>query len=515
MASGADASLPQVALPVATLRDGLELQGEETQHCNIRNFTDIKRWFAAVIKPDFDTLEGQRSLGRVPSNGQIARNQSALALSQTDMESFRQVHESFNPQSAITKEQPWCCCRWFSPLQTGSVRSCTAALAATSLGSGSLALPYAFSLTGIGVGMVTMIFALVVSSLSLQILMVAARYTNSRSYASIIALVAKSRWISLALDLCVVFNGIGAITCILIFQGDFIPSVFASPPWLTHGIVLDRRIAVLCATLAVYPLTLPEEISALRYTSVVVPVVLLATIAIVWSQVPDRLDTIQQKGEDIIWWDFDLKNWITSFPLMVNAFTNHQNAVPTANQLDQPSVARIVKATLNANLIVLTILVSIGLGGYLSWGADTQGNFIRNYPTDNTGIWACRVMLAITVYFVIPVALSPASKSCAQLVLSATSSGNNVSVSRPLHIFSSTLCLGACTAIAVATDDIASVIGILGGLLATSVMFWFPAIIYWIALWPTQPPICRHVVLASIVFFGVCGFASVVAMVLE
>jgi len=82
-------------------------------------------------------------------------------------------------------------------------------------------------------------------------------------------------------------------------------------------------------------------------------------------------------------------------------------------------------------------------------------------------------------------------------------------VSKPLHIFSATMCLGLCTAIALATDNIANVIGVLGGLLATTIMFWFPAFIYWSALWPTQPYYLRYVVIVTLITFGVCGYASV------
>merc|ERR1719379_942542 len=109
---------------------------------------------------------------------------------------------------------------------------------------------------------------MIVSSLSLQILMVGARYTNPESYSSLLAMVAKSRALSFALDFFIVLNGIGAITCIMIFEGDFVPSIFAAPPWGGNGLHLDRAIAVLAVAFAVYPLTLPSDLSALRYTSV-------------------------------------------------------------------------------------------------------------------------------------------------------------------------------------------------------------------------------------------------------
>eukprot|EP00931_Biecheleriopsis_adriatica_P073065 TRINITY_DN47425_c0_g1_i1.p1 TRINITY_DN47425_c0_g1~~TRINITY_DN47425_c0_g1_i1.p1 ORF type:complete len:516 (-),score=60.88 TRINITY_DN47425_c0_g1_i1:22-1338(-) len=422
---------------------------------------------------------------------------------------MRQMNITYNSPRDNVVPRPSLGSRWFSPLQPGSVRSCTVALAATSLGSGALALPYAFSLTGLGLGLCTLALTMVVSSLSLQILMVGARYTNSASYSSMLSMIAKSTILPFTLDLFIVLNGVGSITCTFIFEGDFIPSLFSSPPWGGDGVDIDRRIAVLAVAAAVYPLTFPSDISALRYTSVMVPVVLIITIAIVWVEVPEHLSKLQASGETFQWWDFDLKRFLQATSIMVNAFTNQQNAVPSGNRLDQPSVARIVKATFNANFLVFLLLASMGIGGYLSWGSQTQGDFIKSYAAINSGIWVCRLMLAVTQYFVIPVALLPASKSLAQLVLSiGSASGQERQISRSLHILSATACMVLCAATATATDDVGLVISILGGVFATSVMFWFPALIYWIGLWPTQPPFCRYLVLGSMVCFGMCGFIS-------
>jgi amino acid permease len=290
-----------------------------------------------------------------------------------------------------------------------------------------------------------------------------------------------------------------------------VPSIISSPPWGESGFLLDRRLAVVAAAVAVYPLAIPADISALRYTAIITPVVLLITIIIVWVEVPSRLDALREAGDEIVWFNWDLKSWLTAVPIMVNAFCNQQNAVPAAFALTKPSVARIVKATVHGNLVVTLVLLSMGVGGYLCWGPHTKGDFVLNFVDAGgyPGIWVCRVLLSISMYFVIPLALQPASKSCAQIFLSFSSRGEHREVSRALHICSSTFCLCMCTGVAVGTNDISSVIGVLGGVLATSVMFWFPLVIYVIALWPTQPRCCRHAVAASICFFGICGFVSV------
>lgn len=154
------------------------------------------------------------------------------------------------------------------------------------------------------------------------------------------------------------------------------------------------------------------------------------------------------------------------------------------------------------------LYATMGIAGYISWGSATKGDFIMNYPQGNVGILLCRAWLSLIVYLVLPVALLPTSKSFAQLVLLVSGADSN-KVSRLLHRFSATLLLGCCTLVAAAISNVAFVVGILGGLLATSLMFWFPAVILYNFLWPVMPRLFRGPVLLAIIVFGVAGWTSV------
>jgi len=388
------------------------------------------------------------------------------------------------------------------------VRTCSLALTATALGAGALAMPYAFSLTGVVLGMLTLTLAAVVTSLSLQILMMASRYTGVRSYAAVLELSLGSNMASVVLDILVLLNGFGAMTCILIFEGDFLPSVLAAPLGMQgRGIVVKRSVGVLAAALLAWPLTLPSDPSALRYVAAVVPVAVIVTIGIVLCDVPDLYQATEERGDGIVLWNSSLHSWLQAAAIMVNAFANIQNAVPTANELERPTVQRIIKATVNGQFLIWLLLACLGIGGYLSWGSATKGDFLLNYPQDRPEIWMCRLMLAIIVYCVLPVATLPTAKSVAQLLLSAI--GSNRQISPTLHAVSATLVLALCTATAFKVSDVASVIGIVGGLLASSLTFWFPAIIFWKLLWPMQPKIFRWPVFLMIIFLGVCCWVSV------
>lgn len=489
----------------------VEAAAREGWGCGGGECIDMKRWFIGVITPDFrETANGARercnSLDKedesivVPrlTEAREAIRRKSLELNQ---DGYRRLDGSVpRPLSS----------RLFSPLEPDSVRTCISNLAATALGAGALALPYAFSLTGIGLGLLTLTLAGLVSALSLQVLMVAARYTDTKSYAAVLELAVGSRAASFALDLVVLMNGVGSITCILIFEGDFVPAILGEPPAFLGlgGLAVSRTCAVVGAAVLVWPLTLSSNISALRYVSIAVPCALLTTIAIVLCDAPGLHRALRAAGGRVAWWDFDLRRWLQAVAIMVNAFANHMNAIPCVNQLATPSIARIVKSTFNGNLLVWALLASLGVGGYVSWGAATQGDFLLNYPKGKAEIWVCRVMLALIVYLVLPVALLPTAKSTAQLLLSAAGA-KTAEIGPKTHGLSATLLLLCCTGIATKVSNVASVLGVLGGLLASSLMFWFPALVFRLLLWPTQPRLFRGYVLFAIVLFGVLGWASV------
>eukprot|EP00928_Gymnodinium_smaydae_P097335 TRINITY_DN879_c0_g1_i1.p1 TRINITY_DN879_c0_g1~~TRINITY_DN879_c0_g1_i1.p1 ORF type:complete len:566 (-),score=59.65 TRINITY_DN879_c0_g1_i1:240-1937(-) len=515
--------------------------------CSCNGLTDIKQWYIGIITPHFHTNEAQEALGLVPDMKMFpspphAKNDDS-ALPSPNMalvasprperliaasRMIRNSSREFNPETMFgakttiekKSQDASCYARFCAPMTKGSIRTCSATLTATALGAGALAIPYAFSLVGLGLGLLTLTLAAFVSALSVQILMVAARYTDSKSYAAVFHLAIGKRFAPLIIDLIIVCNGLGAIICILIFEGDFLPSVLPS------SVVPSRAVAVIAAALLAWPLTLPSEISALRYVSILVPIVLLATVGVAMWEAPKRyLELCEANGGNggIIWWDFDLRRWLQAFSIMVNAFMNQANAVPVGNSLDKPSIARIVKVSVNATLSIWCLLAPLGIAGYLSWGPATMGDFIMNYPQNSKEIWLCRACLSLTVYLVLPVALLPTSKSLAQLVVLAfrnesadatrarsVSVDNNV-VGHWLHKICATLLLTCCTVVASQVSNVAMVVGILGGLFASALMFLFPAIIFYILLWPNMPRLFRWPVLIVTFTFGMAGWASVLS----
>jgi len=467
----------------------------------------IKQMFVDIITPNFNSGEARMACGLVDcpvTPGAEASVAGANELTQA-RGLLRETSGKWN-SGELPADQPSLLVRWLAPLQPGSVRSCSSTLVATSLGTGVLSLPFAFSLCGLVLGALTLTISALVSALSLQILIVSARYTHTASYADLLEKSVQRPAASLVLDLTILLNGIGCVACLLIFEGDFLPAVFAP---LVFAPTLTRVSAVVCAAVAVWPLVLPANLAALRYVAVASPVVLLGTIAVVLYEAPGRYDAVIAGGDKVPIWDFEVIRWLQAVSIMVNAFMSHNNAVPAGNMLERPSILRIVKATVNANAISWTLFMAIGIGGYLSWGAATQGDFLLNYPQDSWAIWSCRVMLAVIVYTVIPLALSPTSRSFGQLLGKACGKSGPEWPTPTAHAMIATSLLCLCMGIASAVSNVATLMSILGGLFATALMFWFPALIFWHMLYPMQSYVVRAAVLGVLVFFGTCGFASV------
>jgi len=192
---------------------------------------------------------------------------------------------------------------------------------------------------------------------------------------------------------------------------------------------------------------------------------------------------------------------------------SHSNAVPVAHMLDRPSMARIVKVSMYANISCWLLYLAIGIGGYLSFQTGTQGDFLLNYPLDSAAMLCCRVMLSLVCYLGIPLNIASAVQGMKNLWVAAVTGGREQKAKEsPLThgLLASVLLSAACWG-ALQLTNVASIISLVGGSLTTLQMFWLPAFIYWRLVYPTQPVFFRRLVLASFLLGGTVGFLSLLA----
>lgn len=463
-------------------------QNHAPKRCSSKDFNlfgKIREYLAGKVMPDTASLV-QGELSRMPSGEMLCKN--TLQHNAPDV-------------TTVASDG-----RVLKPLQPGSERTCVLTLVATALGSGVLALPYAFSRVGLITGIVGLSVAACLGSVTLTILMMASRYTEVKSFAALLALASGSSKSGLMLDAMMVLYGIASLLALLIFEGDFIPQIFEA----YHTAVPSRTVAILVVAACAWPTVIPSEVSALRYIAALSPVAIVFIALNVVAQA-HSLHAARPDREEIKFTEWDPALLLEAMFIFVFSVMCHSNAVPVAQLLERPSVNRIVKVACYSNACYLALYGLIGVGGYLSFQADVAGDFLINYPIEYWSILICRQMMTVVCFVGIPMNSFNCVQALQRLVFTVVRGEYEQEVDhRPvLYAFLATVVLALSTAAALQLTNVALVISVVGGSLTTVQMFWIPAYVYWKILYPTQPRIFRKCLLAVLVTFGVLGFTSV------
>merc|ERR1712217_735420 len=109
----------------------------------------------------------------------------------------------------------------------------------------------------------------------------------------------------------------------------------------------------------------------------------------------------------------------------------HSNSVPVAHMGERPSVDRIVKVAEYPMLCCWALYMLLGVGGYLSFQAACQGDFLLNYPVGRPSILLCRQMMTVVCFVGIPLNSSNAVQALRK-VLAAAVYGDCELQERPL-----------------------------------------------------------------------------------
>lgn len=403
-------------------------------------------------------------------------------------------------------------CHICKPLEPGSNRSCVLTLTATALGSGVLALPYAFSQVGLVVGVCLLSVAACLSCVALTILMLASRYTEAESFASLLTLASGSSKAGLVMDVLLVTYGCAVLLALLIFEGDFIPAILDA-----FGVPTPGRPKVILGVAAMaWPLVLPSKISALRYCAALSPLAILFVAANVVVQTPAFFAESSKESSPALY-SSSPQQMLQAMTIFVFSVMCHANAVPVVHMLERPSVERIVKVATYSNTCCWALYLLIGVGGYLSFQASVQGDFLLNYPVGSVSILCCRMLLAVVCYVGIPMNSSCCTQALQKLLAAVVQRTPEPQMEERPLLFASlaTLILAMAAVGAIHLQDVAQVISVVGGSLTTLQMFWIPAFIYWKILYPSQPPIFRKCVLILMILAGSAGFTSVLATLLD
>ncbi|CAI4064564.1 hypothetical protein SKDZ_09G0820 [Saccharomyces kudriavzevii ZP591] len=263
---------------------------------------------------------------------------------------------------------------------SSSALSSTANLVKTIVGAGTLAIPYSFKSDGVLVGILLTLLAAVTSGLGLFVLSKCSKtLINPRNSSFFTLCMLTYPTLAPIFDLAMIVQCFGVGLSYLVLIGDLFPGLFGG----------ERNYWVIASTAIIIPLCLVKKLDQLKYSSILGLFALAYISILVFSHFVFELG----KGEltevlknDVSWWKIhDFKGLLSTFSIIIFAYTGSMNLFPMINELKDNSMGNITLVINNSISLSTALFLIVGLSGYLTFGNSTLGNLILNY--DPNSVW--------------------------------------------------------------------------------------------------------------------------------
>ncbi|KAL8765753.1 MAG: hypothetical protein Q9209_007260 [Squamulea sp. 1 TL-2023] len=281
----------------------------------------------------------------------------------------------------------------------------------TIVGAAVLAMPLAMSRMGIVLGIIIILVAGVTAGFGLYLQIRCARYLE-RGSASFFAL-SQITYPNAA----VIFDAAIAIKCFgvgvsyLIIIGDLMPGVVEGFSKNAAGIsfLVDRHFWVTGFMLIVIPLSFLRRLDSLKYTSVIALISIGYLVILVIAHFV-KGDTMQHRGPiRVVRWESAVAT-LNSFPVIVFAYTCHQNMFSVLNEIGNNSHVRTTSVVVASVGIATFIYILVAITGYLSFGNAVLGNIVSIYaPSISSTVG--KAAIVVLVMFSYPLQVHPCRAS--------------------------------------------------------------------------------------------------------
>ncbi|CAE8605529.1 unnamed protein product [Polarella glacialis] len=338
-------------------------------------------------------------------------------------------------QAPIGRRQSWAG-RTFGPMQRGSLRSSIVTLMSAATGSGVLLLPYAFSLVGLPLGLLCLLFARYCTEQSLRLIMTISQVTGCDSYAkSASAVLGPSVGKMLA---CIM---VGEAMCNLASVLKLSSNLWARVlPSLLAGLTQVERIAVVVAM--VFPACASRDLSSLRHVTVISPVSLVfvaalvvggalrgnSELALLAPLVPGQergltpesvaaasvsLEVLRsgRGGPGVAWAELP-----RAWSVVLNSFSCQHVAVPVYRQLHKADSRRVNKVLLRSTTYLTVLYGLVAVCGVITYGQYTPENILLAYPEDDRAAQIAQTLVGCSMLVVMPLAVHHARDQLPQLL---------------------------------------------------------------------------------------------------
>ncbi|KAF2469491.1 uncharacterized protein BDR25DRAFT_304551 [Lindgomyces ingoldianus] len=281
----------------------------------------------------------------------------------------------------------------------------------TILGAGLLAMPSALSKMGIFLGIFVIAWAGMTAGFGLYLQTRCARYVERGhvSFAALSQLTYPN--LSILFDAAIAIKCFGVGVSYLIIIGDLMPGVVKgfAPGAGEAAFLMDRQFWVTAFMLIIIPLSFLRRLDSLKYTSVIALCSIAYLVVLVVAHYI-KGDTLQDRGEVRVFRWAGPVSVLAAFPVIVFAYTCHQNMFSILNEIADNSHFRTTSVIFASIGAACSLYILTGITGYLSYGDNIKGNIVSMYPTAAPSTIG-RLAIVILVMFSYPLQIHPCRAS--------------------------------------------------------------------------------------------------------
>lgn len=301
--------------------------------------------------------------------------------------------------------------RTFGKLSPGSLRSSIFTLISTACGAGCLSIAYVLKQEGVILGLILLTICCLSGLYGLINLSKAAEKYKCFVYADLVEKILGKYWRIFFENVMIVFV-IGNLIASQVIIGLFVPGILES---LNLKVDSDYdRIFIMIGInwVIMVPLGLQRTLKALRFVSIITPLVLVYICFLLLCEFP--LFVPHRNYNDVNYFSPNLSIF-PSFGYCLFVFTCHSNVTQLYSELKRRSLPRITKISFRAMFSLLFAYTFLSIFGYFSMLDDTPQQIIMRKPVDDIkNDWAmvlARAVMALSLIIGIPFNIPP-SRIC-------------------------------------------------------------------------------------------------------
>ncbi|KAI9920992.1 hypothetical protein PsorP6_000908 [Peronosclerospora sorghi] len=360
-------------------------------------------------------------------------------------------------------------------MQPGSVKGSMFTMTVAIVGAGVLALPFAVQQAGLILGILLLLLGAVATNFTLRILVECSDLGQARSYMDLAAATG-GRKLAAFTQLIVCMNLFGTAIGYLVGSAELIQlalRMFFSST--NESIFFDRpALLVMLTGSLVLPLSLLRSLESLRFSSLfsIVCIVFMTVVVVMkyFQFLHEGLaPSIAYQFTHLRLFDWRLRHLLRALPLVVFSFTCHPNVLPIYLVLKYRSSPRMYKVMNRSIGIATTVYALCGFFVVLTFGDATRSNFLTNdYHGDRAVlVGSCGFSLALVL--TVPLFIHTLRDTLREALLA------HRRLDRMQHMSLSASLVVAALGLAMGSNDIASVLAVLGATTNPIICFLLPA----------------------------------------